>query len=189
MSAFEFCFSLFGLLLGFSLVEVLGGLVKTAKLRGTVRIGWLTPLLGLFVMVDLTSFWNVAWSVRDGMPASFSVLLLGLLICGIYYFAASMVFPEKPEEWPDFDVWAERHKRQVMSGILAANVLATLAVLAPQPEKWSLYVLVTNCWLLGFMAVAAIAKPKWLTGATLVAMLAFYFYSAGIDTYNLLHAR
>ena len=33
MSAFEFVFSLFGLLLGFSLVEVLSGLVRTLKLR------------------------------------------------------------------------------------------------------------------------------------------------------------
>ncbi|MEZ0244253.1 MAG: hypothetical protein ACAH11_12820 [Sphingomonas sp.] len=187
MSPFEFTFSLFGLLLGFSLVEVLGGLVRTVKLRGTVRIGWITPLLGLFVMVDLTSFWNVAWSVRDAMPASFSVLLFGLLICGVYYFSASMVFPEKPEEWPDFDLWAERHKRQVMSGILVANVLATIAVLAPQPEKWTLYVIVTNCWLLGFMALAAVARPKWVTGLTLAAMLLFYFYSAGVDLARQLH--
>ena len=181
MTDFEFVFSLFGLLLGFSLVEVLSGLVKTVKLRGTVRIGWQTPLLGLFVMVDLISFWSVAWSVREVMPASFSVLLFGLLICGVYYFSASMVFPERPEDWPDFDLWAERHKRQVMSGILAANVLATLAVLGPQPDKWTLYVIVTNCWLLGFMAVAAFARPRWVTGLTLAAMLLFYFYSAGVD--------
>jgi hypothetical protein len=42
MSAFEFVFSLFGLLLGFSLVEVLSGLVRTFKLRrapGRTRSG------------------------------------------------------------------------------------------------------------------------------------------------------
>ena len=121
MSAFEFTFSLFGLLLGFSLVEVLSGLVRTMKLRGKVRVGWLTPLLGLFVLVDLTSFWSIAWQSREMIPATFAMMLLGLLVCGLYYFSASMVFPDKPEEWPDFDDWAARHKRQVMGGILACN--------------------------------------------------------------------
>lgn len=43
VSAFEFVFSLLGLLLGFSLIEVLGGLSKALKARKSVRIGWLTP--------------------------------------------------------------------------------------------------------------------------------------------------
>ena len=116
MSQFEFVFSLFGLLLGFSLVEVLSGLVRTLQLGGPlrrhadrrVRIGWLTPLLGLFVLVDLTSFWNIAWRSRDAIPANFGTMLLGVAVTGLYYFSASMVFPDKPEEWPDFDEWAAR---------------------------------------------------------------------------------
>lgn len=178
MSAFEFVFSLFGLLLGFSLVEVLSGLVRTMKLRGTVRIGWLTPLLGLFVMVDLTSFWSIAWQSRDLIPASFAMLLFGLAVCGVYYFSASMVFPEKPEEWPDFDEWAARHKHQVLAGILACNLITTLLVLLPRPEIWTPMVIATNAALLGMMAVAAVARPKWLTGAMLAGMLGFYLWYA-----------
>jgi hypothetical protein len=151
MSAFEFVFSLFGLLLGFSLVEVLSGLVRTVKLRSKIRVGWLTPLLGLFVLVDLTSFWNVAWRSRDAIPANFATLLLGLFVTGLYYFSASMVFPDKPEEWPDFDEWAARHKRQVMGGILLCNLIATAAVLLPRPETWVPVVFVTNFVLLAMM--------------------------------------
>lgn len=178
MSAFEFTFSLFGLLLGFSLVEVLSGLVRTMKLRGKVRIGWLTPLLGLFVLVDLTSFWSIAWQSREMIPATFAMMLLGLLVCGLYYFSASMVFPDKPEEWPDFDDWAARHKRQVMGGILVCNLIATAAVLLPRPEVWRAAVFSNNGLLLGMMAVAAFAKPRWLTGAMLAGMLGFYFWFA-----------
>ena len=73
MSQFEFIFSLYSLLLGLSLVELLSGLGKTVKARLHVdeeakagyRVGWLTPLLGLFVMLDLLSFWGAAWAVRD----------------------------------------------------------------------------------------------------------------------------
>jgi hypothetical protein len=178
MSAFEFVFSLFGLLLGFSLVEVLSGLVRTVKLRHAVRVGWLTPLLGLFVLVDLTSFWNVAWRSREAIPANFATLLLGLAVTGLYYFAASMVFPDKPEEWPDFDEWAARHKRQVMGGILVCNLIATAAVLLPRPETWTPLVFATNFVLLAMMATAALARPRWLTGAMLAGMLAFYAWFA-----------
>ena len=178
MSAFEFVFTLFGLLLGFSLVEVLQGLVRTVKLRSTVRIGWLTPLLGLFVMADLTSFWNIAWRARDEIPANFAALLIGLAITGLYYFSASMVFPEKPEEWPDFDDWAALHKRQVMGGIFACNAIATVAVVAPHPEVWTFGVFLTNAVLLGMMGVAALARPRWLTGTMLAGMLCFYVWFA-----------
>lgn len=178
MSQFEFVFSLFGLLLGFSLVEVLSGLVRTLKLRGKVRVGWLTPLLGLFVLVDLTSFWSIAWQTRETIPANFATMLLGLAVTGLYYFSASMVFPDKPEEWPDFDDWAARHKRLVMAGILACNLIATGAVLLPRPEVWSTAVFSTNGILLAMMTIAAFARPRWLTGAMLAGMLAFYFWFA-----------
>jgi hypothetical protein len=186
MTPFEFVFSLLGLLLGFSLVEVLSGLVRTMKLsrlpgpdsKRAVRIGWLTPLLGLFVLVDLTSFWNVAWRSRDLIPANLATLLLGLAVTGLYYFSASMVFPDKPEEWPDFDEWAERHKRQVLGGILACNLIATIATLAPRPETWTGTVFAMNGILLGMMAVAALARPRQVTGAMLVAMLCFYAWYA-----------
>ena len=180
MSAFEFTFSLFGLLLGFSLVEVLGGLVRSVKLVRKVRVGWLTPLLGLFVMVDLASFWSIAWEVRDRMPANFAMLLLGLAITGIYYFSASLVFPEKPEEWPDFDDWTARHKYQVLGGIFACNVITTAAVLLPRLQTLEPEVFVTNGVLLTMMAVAAFARPKWLTGAMLAGMLLFYFWFASL---------
>ena len=57
MSHFEFLFSLFSLLLGLSLVELISGLGRTLKAYlhtdeksvaiSGYRIGWLTPLLGL----------------------------------------------------------------------------------------------------------------------------------------------
>ena len=43
MSNFEFVFSLFGLLLGLALAEVLGGFGTAIQHRRKVKIGWLTP--------------------------------------------------------------------------------------------------------------------------------------------------
>src|SRR5437763_13628157 len=93
MSPFEFVFSLFALLLGLSLAEVLGGLARTLKQWRTVRRGWLTPLLGLLVRLDLTSSWARAYSLRESIPANFLTLVIVLSVTGLYYLAATPVFP------------------------------------------------------------------------------------------------
>ena len=100
MSAFDLVFAAFGLLLGLAIAEVLGGFARVLKLKRSakpVRVGWLTPLLGLFVMLDLTSFWGTAFSMRDQMDASYLTLVVVLAIVGAYHLIASVIFPDEPE--------------------------------------------------------------------------------------------
>jgi hypothetical protein len=132
MTPFEFVFTLFGLVLGLALAEVLGGFVRVLKARSVradedlrIRIGWQTPLLGLVVTLDLISFWLGAWEDRAAITVDFAPLVYSALIAGIYYAAASLVFPDEPRQWPDLDDWFERHKAQVALGIFAANLLVS----------------------------------------------------------------
>ena len=142
MSPFELVFALFGLLLGLAIAEVLGGFSRALKLkRGAkaVRIGWLTPLLGLVAILDLTSFWIVAYGTRDQLSVDYLTLIVVLAIVGIYYLAASLIFPDDPEQWPDFDEHYDRQNRFVILGLLAANMgswigLIALEAVAPTPE-------------------------------------------------------
>jgi len=125
MSGFDLVFAAFGLLLGLAISEVLGGFSRALKLkRGAkpVRIGWLTPLLGLFVLLDLTGFWLSAFEARAQMDANYLTLVGVLALVGVYYLAATLIFPDAPEEWPDFDDWYDRHKRMVIGGVLVANI-------------------------------------------------------------------
>ena len=132
MSAFELVFALFGLLLGLAIAEVLGGFSRAVKLRRSqrrqVRIGWLTPLLGLFVILDLTSFWVVAFGARDQLQANYLTLVAVLAIVGVYYIAASLIFPDDPEEWPDCDEHYDRQNRLVIVGLLAANMASVISL-------------------------------------------------------------
>lgn len=89
MDGFEFVFTLYGLLLGFSLIEVIAGFGRAMEIgvrpaqagaAPPVRIGWLSPLLGLFVIFNLVSFWTGAWSLRDVIPVHYLVLLFGLVV-------------------------------------------------------------------------------------------------------------
>lgn len=146
MSQFDFVFSFFGLLLGFTLVEVLSGLAGSAKQVRThhreasvsVRLGWLTPLLALFVLLDVTSYWKDVWSIRASVTADLDFLFGGLFIAGAYYFAASMVFPDDFEEWPDLDSWFWSHRRQALAPLFIANSCWMTYVVAMRtpPHQW-----------------------------------------------------
>jgi hypothetical protein len=129
MSVFEFVFSLYSLLFGLALAQVFGGLGNTLQERHKLKIGWLTPLLGLFVILDLTSFWEIGWQMR-GIARPYFLFLIGcVLVAGIYYLAARLVFPRNFVEWPDFDVYYFRHKQWVYGGIFLCNVAAAAALL------------------------------------------------------------
>lgn len=127
MSAFEFVFSLFGLLLGFSLVELVGGLARTIEARmrpgAAFRVGWLTPLLGLFVMLDLISFWGAAWTARDVLQVTGATLIGAMLFAGAYYLSAHLVFPSDLAGIDDLDAHYFRVKLPVLGGLFALLLL------------------------------------------------------------------
>lgn len=172
MSNFEFVFSLFGLLLGLGLAEVLNGFGNAIQERRNVQIGWLTPLLGLLVALDLTSFWSFVWDVRETVPASYLALLVGLLIFGVYYLVARIVFPRDLAEWPDFDDYYFQHRRWVLGGVMLCNVagsLASVALGAPLfPNGFSM----VSLPLFFLLASAAMFARSWAANAALLSLLA-----------------
>lgn len=131
MTIFEFVFSLYSLLFGLALAQVFGGFGNTLQERHKLKVGWLTPLLGLFVILDLTSFWEIGWELRDMTHRPyFLILISGVLVAGIYYLAARLVFPRNFDEWPDFDEYYFRHKNWVFAGVFLCNVAASVVLVA-----------------------------------------------------------
>jgi peptidoglycan/LPS O-acetylase OafA/YrhL len=196
MSPFELVFTLFGLLLGLAVAEVLGGFSRAFKLRRkakAVRIGWLTPLLGLFVILDLTSFWGVAYDAREQLRANYPTLVAVLAIVGTYYLAATQIFPDDPEEWPDFDAYYDRHNRIVLVGMLAANVgsmigQAVLEGISPGPETemsndlWSaLYGVGALLFLAALIALMIVKSRRWNV-ALLTALIVLLLVTSSIET-------
>jgi hypothetical protein len=172
MSQFEFVFSLFGLLLGLSLAEVLSGLARTLKQWRTVRLGWLTPLLGLLVMLDLASSWALAYSLKDSIPANYLTLVIGLFVTGLYYLAATLVFPDDATKWPDLDAYYFEHKRQVLGGILASRVLARAAQFCLGSVGWDYFPAFAAFVVL--VVVAMLARGRRANIAVLVVFLSLY---------------
>lgn len=130
MSKFEFVFSLIGLLLGLSLVEILGGLVRSLKARSSSRVSILTSLLGVFVLLDVTTFWGIAWGVRDFIDSSSSIwpiLGIGVVFTSVYYVSSSLVFPDQVELENEIDAHYWKHKRLVAGLVLVCELAAMSA--------------------------------------------------------------
>ena len=123
--------------MGLAMAEVLRGFARVLKLRArkragiadanAVRIGWLTPLLGLFVIVDQSTFFLHMFAFREGMPFNGGTVMGILLTIGWYYLIAAMTFPDEPQSWPDFDDWFWQQKRFVVGGVIGVNILSTIA--------------------------------------------------------------
>ncbi|HMT40173.1 MAG TPA: hypothetical protein PKC48_01740 [Sphingorhabdus sp.] len=185
MSQFEFIFSLYSLLLGLSLVELLSGLGKTVKARLHVdeetkagyRIGWLTPLLGLFVMLDLLSFWGAAWAVRDIIAVSGGWMMGTMLFASAYYLAAHLVFPESIPKNGDLDPHYF-HVRRIVLGMLFALLFVQLTFYLSHPDLSERLVnplaLGLTAVLIALMTAAFFVKSKTMNIAVLIALIVRY---------------
>ena len=187
MSAFEFFFSFYGLLLGLSVAELVGGFARVLHERHRVRFGWLTPLLALFVAIDLVTFWNQAWVFFRGAPFNPVLLLVGLIIAATFYIAASVTFPrvsaEGVETRIDLDDHFWAHRRLVFGCVLAANaivwlLLGALALADPDwAAVWSRRLVIGVGFFAVSTAVAAFAPQRRVVIAALLMVLAYTMWN------------
>lgn len=179
MSAFEFFFSFYGLVLGFSAAELVGGFAGLVQRRKTIRFGHLTLFLAAFVAIDIATFWAQAWTILRFAPFNFALLILGLVVASVFYVAASLVFPKDPAEGEHLDEHFWENRRIVLLCVLAANLsmAAVLTILTlgtgefpaiSRPMLWIGLAIFTT-----FTLIAALAKKKGVVTAALMILL-FY---------------
>ena len=118
MTDFEFLFAVFGLLIGLTFIEIAVKFADAIDAHHRRPIGVLTPLLALFVMVDVSGFWLFTWSVRGLLLVRWRIVFIGLAVAMIYYLSASMIFPRSEGEWKSLDEHYWVRKRLVIGGVL-----------------------------------------------------------------------
>jgi hypothetical protein len=180
VSAFEFFFGFYSLILGLSVVEVLNGFARTLRARRKLRLGYCTPLLALFVLLDLIQFWSDTWNRDQGIPVNAGVLTVALAIAAVYYLAASLIFPDRLEEWESLDDYYDGHKRQVILASLTANLLSVFALplIARQHDQVSevlspSFLIFMVCWTAP-MAAICFVKDRRINGVLLGLLCAVY---------------
>jgi hypothetical protein len=184
MDAFNFAFSLFAIILGLSLVEVLTGFSRALRRRRVVHLGWLTPLLGIFVMLDLTSFWEAGWGSRRFVTPQYGILLIGLMMTGLYYLAASLVFPSEFGEGhealrgADFDEHYMQHRWQVLGAIMICDVIEIAPVLILRASEVPARVWFENALQFSALLTCIVSRNKRANIAALAILIAIYLYTA-----------
>ncbi|OGN52145.1 MAG: hypothetical protein A2352_10610 [Caulobacterales bacterium RIFOXYB1_FULL_67_16] len=181
MSAFEFFFSFYGLILGLSVAELLGGFARTLNRNPRPQFGLLTPLLAVFAALDVTTFWFQAWIIFRPAPFNLALLMLGLLIAGLFYIAATLVFPRDEDGVEHLDTHFWRNKRTILLLLLSANVIVASLIFGVAAAQGQMH-LVSRSWFLWFglslfttmTTVAALARRPWIVKAALIVLLAYY---------------
>ena len=171
MSEFEFVFPLFALLVGLSMAEMLSGLAHALKSKRDIRAGWLTPLLGTIVLINLAMFWQGSWEIRGTVTADPASLLLVLAVGGAYYLAASLVFPSSGADVRDLDEHFMDIRTVALLAIAACNAVYFVRVAMLTDQDVGLWWWAGNAAFLALLLVAALARPRWMILASLCVLI------------------
>lgn len=186
MSPFEFFFSFYGLLLGLSVAVLATGAARAFKHRKTRRVGWLTPLLALFVFLDIATFWEAAWINYRELPVSYGLLVGGLVVAVVYYIAAALVFPDDSDTPGPLDdhFWANR--RATLCLLILANLLGVAGQMAVNLTRENGLGLAINYAInmgiyIVLIGAAAWTKRRWLFAAAIGLHTLLYLYIAVVS--------
>lgn len=160
MSEFEFVFPLFALLVGLAVTEMLSGLAHALKSKRDIHVGWLTPLLGTLILINLAMFWQGSWEMRDGISATPSAFLLVLVVGGTYFLASSLTFPSWDANVRDLDQHFMDNRKLALLAIAACNVVYFLRVAMLTSQPIGLWWWLGNAVFLALLLVAALAPNR-----------------------------
>ncbi len=186
MTAFDFFFSLYGLVLGLSVATIATGVAAAFEFRRTVRIGGLTPLLAAFVMLDIASFWETAWTSLRKAPFSYGLLVVGMGISFIYFIAASLVFPRTMENTQSLNEHFWQNRKPILLLTSLANCIMLIVVVAfangtPDGTKLQInYALTGGLYALLILPAAFIKRP-WVVATLIGLHVALYVLIAAIS--------
>ncbi|MHA6722153.1 hypothetical protein [Sphingomonas sp. RS2018] len=93
MSAFEALFAFYGLLLGLAVAAVATGFGEQWRRRRHRPIGWLAPMLGIYVLLAATRQWQNFYAARDALTMTPATLFMCLAMALPYTFVAQVMFP------------------------------------------------------------------------------------------------
>jgi hypothetical protein len=181
MSAFEFLFSFYGLLLGLTLVEVVSGFSRALDARKERPLGLILPLLTGVMIMDIATQWGSAWRDFREVEFSFRYLVAALFMTLAYYFSATQLFPRERSAAKSLDEHFFAHRWAILGGVLFANVLATYDAMTKEyvtngADAVFWMRIAANAYWFGTLITALLAKSRIVVIIALAANLVFITY-------------
>lgn len=181
MSAFDFFFTFYSLLLGLTLVEIVNGFSRSYEHRARRPLGVIMPLLAMLLVMDVITQWGGAW--RDYQQIQFANrFLVGVaIVMLIYYFAATQLFPRESSTASSLDEHFFSHRHLTVGGVVLANVMLTGDSMIRQYLSTGLEGtfwprVAANAYWFALMLVIWFARSKRVVIGALVANLVFICY-------------
>ena len=185
MNNFEFFWAFYGLLLGLALAELLGGFAALLRERTPPRLGVVTPLLGLQILVEMLANYVDAWKLFRGVGVSLADLALPTFIGLLYYVAAVIIVPRKLSEWVSLDDYFDKRRKWIVGTLLLANATIS-ATFTPgwlarfsEDGAWAgVYVLQLG-WMLGAYIFLLLTRSRRLSVVAILFLMLWYFVFYG----------
>lgn len=142
-------------------------------------VGLLSPLLAAFVLLDVSSFWLFAWSIRDAVYLSFGTVFAALAVAIGYFLSAALIFPRSDKGWATLDEHFWARKRYVLAGILFASfMLIGIQLARVLPRLDDVWFYFWQAAYFGPIAVLWFSRNRRLNLAALAVLVCYYPFDA-----------
>lgn len=129
MSQSEFFLAFYGLLLGLAVAELLSGFAALLRESAPPRLGVVTPLLGLLILLEMLANFVDAWGMARGLGVSLAEFVVPTFIGLLYYVAAVIIVPRQLSDWGSLDDYFDKRRKWIVGTLLLANATVSAALL------------------------------------------------------------
>lgn len=165
MSPFDFLAIVIAIPMGLALVEIAQGISTTLRRRKEIRVGLLTPLLSVYLLLIITNAWLTLWEAQGILSVDRATLFFGLLLSVIFYIAASFAVPDSPKDGSDLDDWFLANRKFSLGGTFLLVTLVEISL----GQRFTAWGEMTNPLMQFGYIVGVTLRPAMILGVILLS--------------------
>lgn len=171
MSAFEFFFGFYGLMLGLALANIAAGFGRLWRVRSTGNTGWCVPLLALLILLRVVSSWATSWGMLQDIVITAATLLIAVGVALPYVVVSTLMFPDDSQGWPDLDLYYMSHARVLVIMLALSALVGQIGVASVIAPMGLGPLMITLAMLVVPLAIMLIWRRLWVHRVMLVVLV------------------
>ena len=172
-------------MLGLAVAELLGAFAALLRESAPPRLGVVTPLLGLQILVEMLANYVDAWSMFREVGVSLAEFAVPTFIGLLYYVAAVIIVPRRLSEWVSLDDYFDKRRKWIVGTLLLANATVSAAIMPSWFPRFSedgawvgVYVLQVGS-LLGAYTFLLLTRSRRLSVVAILFLMLWYLVFYG----------